>query len=178
MQDVRIGVGIDETVYGEHDQLVIRWGGFKRMPDVNSILIVGVKDDPGEVVMFVKDHACDSEGFIIEDVVGLGLIGDVELESEVELREPVGHTIYTGICEADHCVRGVQCRVPGDALQEKDAVGIASMLGEPHQLVSDCIVDADRCHQAGFVGHLGIDGRQHRLEEWEDCQGPVDVARK
>ena len=176
MQDMCVGVGIDETIYGEHEQLVVRWGGFKRMPDVDRILIVGVKDDPGEVVMFIKDCACDGESFVIEDVVGLGLVRDVELESEVELREPVGHTIEAGICEADRCVRGVQCRVPGDAPQEKDAIGVASVLGEPQQLILDGVVDADRCHQAGFVGHLGIDSRQCRLEEWEDCQGPVDVA--
>ena len=61
------------------------------MPDVNSILVVGVKDHPREAVTFVEDRT--REGFIIEYVVGLGLIVDVELKSKVELRELVGHTV-------------------------------------------------------------------------------------
>ena len=72
----------------------------------------------------------------------------------------------------------MQCRVPSDAPQEEDAVGIVSMLGEPQQLVSDGVVDVDGCHQVGFVGHLSVDSQQCGLEEWEDCQGPVDMAHR
>ena len=93
MQDTHIGVGLDETIDGKHEELVVGRGGFERMPDVDSVLVDGVKNDPRVVVMFVKDRTHDSESFIIEYVVGLGLIGDVELESKVELQEPVGHTV-------------------------------------------------------------------------------------
>ena len=159
MQDARVDVGTDEAVYGEDEELIVWCRRFKGMPDVDGILVVGVKDDLGEVVMVIKDGTRDGEGFIIKDVVGLPFLRDVALECKVEFREPVGHAVEAGIRETDSRTGCVLRRVPGDTPQEEDAIRSASMLGEPQQLITNGIIDADRCHQTGFVGHFRVDGR-------------------
>ena len=79
MDNARVRVGTDESVYGKDEELIVGSSGFKGMPDVDCVLVVGVKDDLRKVMMFVEDRARDSEGFVIENVVGLVLIWDVEL---------------------------------------------------------------------------------------------------
>ena len=84
MQDTHISVQTDQSIYGEDEELIVRCSGFKGMPNVDCILVVRVKDDSKKVMMFIKDHTCDSKSFIIENVVGLGLSWNVELVTWVE----------------------------------------------------------------------------------------------
>ena len=126
--------------------MIVGGGGFKGMPDVDCVLVVRVKDDLGEVMMFVEDCARDGKSFIVENVVGLVLVGDAELVSQVEVGEPVSHATKTSICETKCRIRCILQGVPRYTLQKINAIGIANVVGEPQQFIPDGVVDADRCH--------------------------------
>ena len=51
--------------------MVIQCSHFEGVPYVDSVLVIGVDDNAGEVVTFVKDGAHDGKSLIIENVVGL-----------------------------------------------------------------------------------------------------------
>ena len=73
MYDTYLRPGTNQSIYHKDEQAVIWHSHFKRVPYVDSVLVIGVDDGSGEVMTFIEDGTRDSKGLVIENVVGLGL---------------------------------------------------------------------------------------------------------
>ena len=71
--DVYLRQGTDQSINCKNEQAIIWCGHFERVPYVDGVLVIGVDDDAGKVMTFIKDGARDSKCLVIENVVGLGL---------------------------------------------------------------------------------------------------------
>ena len=71
MHDTDLGPGTDQPVYCKNEQMVIWCSRFKGVPYVDSVLVIGVDHNAGEVVTFVEDGTGDGKSLVIENVVSL-----------------------------------------------------------------------------------------------------------
>ena len=57
MDHANLGPGTDQSIDHKNKQVIIWRGCLEGVPYVDSVLVIGVDDDAGEVVTFVEDGA-------------------------------------------------------------------------------------------------------------------------